>query len=136
MGGSRQGGRQPRRQHGKGQVAQCPEVFRCAAPPQHRRPFFGKHRLRVADGCRHDRVARRAERLGEPQDRPDPVGLSKDCSLRSAFRCCTSLARKAENRPKRTATEAKNGPAMPMQLAKKGRAGDRCVSHTIPTAIK
>ena len=25
---------------------------------------------------------------------------------------------------------------MPMQLAKKGRAGDRCVSHTIPAAIR
>ena len=43
----------------------------------------------------------------------------------------TSLARKAANRLKSTPTETKNGPAMPMQLAKNGLAGDRWVIQVI-----
>ena len=44
------------------------------------------------------------------------------------------MARKAANRLNSTATEAKNGPVIPMQLMKNGRSRERCVSQTIAAA--
>jgi carbonic anhydrase len=45
-----------------------------------------------------------------------PSASRRIAALTSAFRCWTSFAMKAENRPKRMATDAKNGPAMPIAM--------------------
>ena len=77
----RHGSDQIWRQYGEGQVARCSEEFHGAAGLLHRRPLIVKHGLRVAEGRCLQGTACVAQRLGQPQNSPDPIGLTENRRL-------------------------------------------------------